>query len=74
MKCRNCPEGKRYAKGSVNCILYGIIIREDHDCIREGGKRHEGNEVDSFHSGEGTGIQEDSWDAADLMPGLFPES
>ena len=30
MKCGKCPEGRRYAEGSIFCTLYGIIIREDH--------------------------------------------
>lgn len=41
MKCRNCPEGKQVTKHSVNCILYGMICRADHECIREGGRRHD---------------------------------
>lgn len=41
MKCKNCPEGRRFAAGSVNCILYGMIIRDEHECTLEGGKRHD---------------------------------
>lgn len=36
MKCKNCPEGRRYAAGSILCTWYGMIIREDHECTGEG--------------------------------------
>lgn len=39
MKCRDCMEGKRFAEGAVNCLMYGMIIREDHECTREGWKK-----------------------------------
>ena len=43
MKCRNCPEGRRFTAESVYCIRYGMIIREDHECrqIYEGVERVE---------------------------------
>ena len=31
MKCKHCPERRRFARGSVECPYYGIIIREDHE-------------------------------------------
>ena len=46
MKCRECAEGKQYAEGSVWCIKYGIIIREDHECTREGGRLREDGDGD----------------------------
>lgn len=49
MKCGNCPAGKRFAEGCVMCIQYGIIIREDHRCGREGWKEYEANDG---HRGE----------------------
>ena len=44
MRCKNCPGGRRYAKGSVNCLPYGMIIREDHEGTRKYCKEHEGEE------------------------------
>ena len=66
MKCRDCPEGRRFAEGSVNCILYGMIIREDHECTLEGGRRHDADRAaDHGEGGEGSAeIQKDSSGAA----------
>ena len=74
MICKNCPEGRRYARGSVNCILYGIIIREEHECIREGGKRHEGAAPAADHGDNGedrTELRDDGWAAVDRLQGIF---
>lgn len=64
MKCRNCPEGRRFAKGSVNCIRYGMIIRENHECGLEGGRRHDGDQDHGEEKREETGLQEDGRGAA----------
>ena len=73
MKCKFCPEGRRYAAGSRYCVLYGIYIREDHECIREGGRRHEGDEPagDDRDLREETGLYEDGWDAIDRLSGIL---
>lgn len=71
MICKNCPVGRRYAAGSIYCLLYGMIIRDDHECTREGGKRHERYEGDPGEERKETGLQEDGWDAADSLPGLL---
>lgn len=64
MICKNCPEGRRFAEGSVYCILYGMIIREEHECKLEGGKRHDRAD-DHGEGGEGsTEIQKDGCGAA----------
>ena len=55
MKCRECAEGRRYAEGSVWCVQYGMIIREDHECTREGGRLRE----DGDQGGEMQGETED---------------
>ena len=36
MICKECPAGKKHISGSIYCIEYGIIIREDHECTLEG--------------------------------------
>ena len=68
MICGECPEGKHYMRGSVYCLLYGIIINEKHICTRDGGNRHD---RDGDHSTDGKGtaeLQEDSCGAAGSMP------
>ena len=53
MICKNCPEGRRFAAGSVNCLKFGMIIREDHECrFYEGGERHGGGAGDHGEDGE----------------------
>ena len=54
MRCRECAEAKKYADGSRYCRQYGIIIREDHICIRDGHRKRE----------EET---EDNWEAIDAL-------
>ena len=71
MICKNCPEGRKYAAGSRFCILYGMYIREDHECTREGGKRHERYAGDHGEVREETGLQEDGWDAIDRLQGIL---
>ena len=41
MKCRDCPEEKRMTVRKVMCIPYGMIISAEHECTREGGRRHD---------------------------------
>lgn len=41
MKCKDCPAGKKITRrshGCVECIPYGMILLEDHECEREGWK------------------------------------
>ena len=47
MKCKDCPAGKkitRRSQGCVECIQYGMILLEDHECTREGWKEYERND------------------------------
>ena len=44
MICRDCKKAKRYAIGSMYCLLYGIIIDERHEGTREGCKDEGGYE------------------------------
>ena len=55
LKCRECAESRRYAEGSVWCVHYGMIIREEHECTREGGRLRE----DGDQGGEMQGETED---------------
>lgn len=76
MKCRECPEGRRFARGSVECLLYGFIIREDHEGTREGCKSYEGNELPAggYADNPATELQEDGWDAIDSLQGFLREA
>ena len=72
MICRECPEGRRYAEGSIFCTWYGIIIRENHECSREGGKRHDGEPgIESRNGTNRAELQQNGGNAAGGMPGVF---
>ena len=64
MKCRDCPEGKRMTVRKVMCILYGMIISAEHECTREGGRRHDRDENHGEKQREETGLQKDGGGAA----------
>ena len=64
MRCAECRRGRRFAVGSVYCRLYGMIIREDHECGMKGGLRREGNESDRHQGEDETELQEDGAGAA----------
>ena len=68
MTCRECARGKRYADGAVNCLLYGMIIRKDHECNREGRKARGEDEGDGDGIGPGAGIPCDGGGAAAQVP------
>lgn len=73
MKCKECAEGKRFAEGSIYCIQYGIYIREDHECTREGARIRE-RERDADHTGDiaqQAGIPENEWDAINRIEGIL---
>lgn len=36
MKCKECRHSRRFAEDAVMCVHYGMIIRADHECTREG--------------------------------------
>ena len=64
MKCRDCPEGKRMTVRKVKCIPYGMIISAEHECTREGGRRHD-RAADHGAAGENeTELQKDGSGAA----------
>lgn len=74
MTCGRCPEGRKFAEGSVNCIYYGMIIRAGHICTRERGRWHDAA-GDHGERGEGQAeIQEDSRGAAGAVPGVLSGS
>ena len=36
MICRECPDGRKFAKGTVYCVFFGMYIRDDMECVRSG--------------------------------------
>ena len=74
MKCKRCPEGRRFARGSVECLLYGMIIREDHEGTREGCLQHDADDGGSYADNQATELQDDRWDAIDSLPGFLSEA
>ena len=76
MICRFCPAGKRILRNDhrcVVCIPYGMILKEDHVCTREGWKDYAGITDHREEFGESTGLQEDSGGTAGEMPGVLSE-
>ncbi len=43
MKCKRCPEGRRFAAGCTFCRWYGMILPDEHECRQERGRFHERN-------------------------------
>lgn len=64
MKCKECAEGRRFSEGGVYCVHYGIIIREEHECTREGGRLREGDDDQRGTVQDETEAQGDSCGAA----------
>lgn len=74
MICKNCPEGRRFGADAINCLLYGMTIRENHECTREGGKRHDRAAEDHDRSGDGENADETGGGrrgSAETVPGIF---
>ena len=74
MKCKKCPEGRRFDRGSIECRRYGMIIRADHEGTREGCERHAGEDAgDTGEIRAEAEYPDDEWNAVDSLPGVFPE-
>ena len=76
MRCRDCPAGRKIRRNDhkcVVCIPYGMILKEDHECQREGWKDFERDEDHRAERGEETGLPEDGGGAAGEVPGVLPE-
>lgn len=71
MKCMDCHQGRKFAEGSVYCRIYGMIIREDHECTRDGWKIHDeeereqGNDKEAVLDGDGRDHRGDGRDRVD---------
>ena len=64
MRCMDCPAGKRITSRRIECIQYGMILLEDHECEREGWKNFEPIDDQRDEGGEKTGPHEDGRGAA----------
>lgn len=73
MTCRECPKGRRMANRAVWCIPFGMFIREDHECTREGWKIDVGDTGDGEGLREEAELQEDSGGAFESLSGILPE-
>ena len=70
MKCRSCPEGRRFARGSIECLKYGMIIRADHEGTREGCKENERQQLEDegYANHQAAELPEDFWPDIDSVP------
>ena len=67
MTCRECRKAKRFAPGSMYCLLYGIIIREDHEGNLKGCEDDDGDPDLRGKGTDGTEIQGKRGNAADEL-------
>ena len=74
MTCKECRKAKPFAAGSMYCLLYGIIIREDHEGNLKGCEDDDGDPDLRRKSTDGTEIQSKRGDAADELPGVLSET
>ena len=72
MKCRQCPEGRRFAPGSTFCRCYGMIIRDDHECTLERGRKHERNQNYRLAGYDGPELRENGGWFAGTLPEILP--
>ena len=74
MRCRDCPAGRKITRNDhrcVVCIPYGMILKEDHECQREGWKDFERDEDHRAERGQETGLPEDGGGAPGSVPGFL---
>ena len=71
MTCKECRKAKRFAPGSMYCLLYGIIIREDHEGNLKGCEDDDGDPDLRGKGTDGTEIQGQRGNAADELPGVL---
>ena len=68
MKCRDCAKARRFAEGALMCVHYGMIIREDHECEREGAKLRERDEDRGGEEQDEAGLQNFGAGAIEALP------
>ncbi len=71
MKCKRCPEGRRFAAGCTFCRWYGMILPDEHECRQERGKYHERNYNFRHEGYDGPAVRENGgWFAGGVSEGL----
>ena len=71
MTCGECPKGRRVARDSVLCTFYGMIIREERNCIREGRGRYDGDGDHGENGKDETELSEDGGGTVGEVPGIL---
>ena len=77
MICAECPAGRKILRNDhrcVVCIPYGMILKENHECRREGWKEYERDQDHGERERGETELQEDSRGSAGEMPGVLSGS
>ena len=69
MLCKECDHARRFNGSGIYCVFYGMILREDHRCTREGARKRE------YHHSEGsereTEIYENGGGTTGEVPGVL---
>lgn len=73
MKCKRCPEGRRFAAGCTFCRWYGMILPDEHECRQERGKYHERNNHYRHEKYKGPRLRENGGYFAGGVPDVLPE-
>lgn len=71
MKCKECAEAKRIGGHGVLCIPYGMVIRDEHECIGKAGHRHERDDDQRQEDKDKTEIFDSGRCAVEGMPGVL---
>lgn len=74
MICKDCPAGKRILRNGhrcVRCRLYGMILKEDHNCDREGWEDYVRLYDLNGDGEEEAGLQVNSNGTAPEVPGVL---
>lgn len=71
MKCKRCPEGRRFTAGCTFCRWYGMILPDEHECRQERGRVHERNNNYRHEGYDGPSVRENGgWFAGGMPEGL----
>ena len=74
MKCKRCPEGRRFAAGCTFCRWYGMILPDEHECRQERGRIHERNNNYRHEGYDGPKVRENGGWFAGGLPEVLPGS
>ena len=72
MKCKRCPEGRRFAAGCTFCRWYGMILPDEHECRQERGRVHERNNNYRHEGYDGPAVRENGGWFAGSGEGVLP--